>query len=827
MKRKLLNQKALKTAVISLLFLVYATMGNAQNPAFQIASTSGGFVAPSMTAAQKNAIVSPVVGSLIYQTDGTIGYYYCSVSSATPGSSTWLQLLAGASSAVTTFNGGTTGLTPNTASTGAITLAGTLNVGNGGTGLTTLTSNGVLLGNGTSAIASTAAGTAGQLLLGQTGAPTWNTMSGDATLSNAGALTIGANAVDGTNIALGSDAQGDIMYYNGTDWARLAAGTNGQFLKTQGSAANPVWSTDNNSGGTVTSVATGSGLSGGPITGAGTIALANGSQAGQIFVTGATPFTPALQTMSGDATLSNTGVLTIAAGAVANADLTNMAALTVKGNATNASAVPTDIAATAASNSILRESGSTVGFGSINLASSGAVGTSILPVANGGTGSSTQNWVDLTTAQTAAGAKTWTGQGVFTGGFKASGTSDIKIGDDATAKAITIGSTTGATSIVQRVGTGGYSLDGAASSNYDIGASATTGAITIGGTGLQTGAISIGTGTGAQAINLGTGGTGIKTINIGTGAVENLLTMGSTSGAASTRINSGTGGLLMTTGAATDATLTLGTTGSGVIGSSTANSDKIAIKPQSTTTTASFTGTLTSADLTANQTWTLPNATGNLLTAGVLVGITNFNASGNYLPATNGARNILVIVQGGGGGGGGVGTSGGSAGGGAAGGYSEAFISNVSGTYVVTVGGTAAGGVGNAAGTNGNASSFVQTATSINVAGTGGTGGTSSNLALGTIANASAGSGGGAGSGGAINLNGQSGMGGSSYGAVSGAGGASRFGGAGPSRVLGNTAGVDAAANTGSGGSGALGGSATAKNGGAGAAGRVIVYEYK
>ena len=55
--------------------------------------------------------------------------------------------------------------------------------------------------------------------------------------------TIAANAVDGTKIALGSDAQGDVMYYDGTNWVRLAAGTSGQFLKTNGAAANPAWVT--------------------------------------------------------------------------------------------------------------------------------------------------------------------------------------------------------------------------------------------------------------------------------------------------------------------------------------------------------------------------------------------------------------------------------------------------------------------------------------------------------------------------------------------------------------------------------------------------------
>lgn len=35
--------------------------------------------------------------------------------------------------------------------------------------------------------------------------------------------------------------QGDISYHNGTDDVRLAAGTNGQFLQTQGAGANPQW----------------------------------------------------------------------------------------------------------------------------------------------------------------------------------------------------------------------------------------------------------------------------------------------------------------------------------------------------------------------------------------------------------------------------------------------------------------------------------------------------------------------------------------------------------------------------------------------------------
>jgi hypothetical protein len=38
-------------------------------------------------------------------------------------------------------------------------------------------------------------------------------------------------------------AQGDILYYDGSQWNRLAAGTAGQFLKTNGAEANPSWAT--------------------------------------------------------------------------------------------------------------------------------------------------------------------------------------------------------------------------------------------------------------------------------------------------------------------------------------------------------------------------------------------------------------------------------------------------------------------------------------------------------------------------------------------------------------------------------------------------------
>lgn len=69
--------------------------------------------------------------------------------------------------------------------------------------------------------------------------------------------------VDGSEIEITSEAQGDILYRGASNWTRLAAGTSGQFLKTLGAAANPAWAGAGNiqliqrqvvSGGAVTTV---------------------------------------------------------------------------------------------------------------------------------------------------------------------------------------------------------------------------------------------------------------------------------------------------------------------------------------------------------------------------------------------------------------------------------------------------------------------------------------------------------------------------------------------------------------------------------------------
>lgn len=51
-----------------------------------------------------------------------------------------------------------------------------------------------------------------------------------------------------TDIAAITAAQGDVLYFNGTDWVNLGPGVSGQYLQTQGAGANPQWASTSVSG---------------------------------------------------------------------------------------------------------------------------------------------------------------------------------------------------------------------------------------------------------------------------------------------------------------------------------------------------------------------------------------------------------------------------------------------------------------------------------------------------------------------------------------------------------------------------------------------------
>ena len=127
---------------------------------------------------------------------------------------------------VTTFSAGTTGFTPSSATSGAVTLAGTLANTNGGTGQSSaFTQYGITYASTTTALATTAAGTSSQVLHGNaSGAPTFSAVSLTADVS--GTLPI---ANGGTN-STATPTAGGIGYGTGTAHAYTAVGTTGQAL---------------------------------------------------------------------------------------------------------------------------------------------------------------------------------------------------------------------------------------------------------------------------------------------------------------------------------------------------------------------------------------------------------------------------------------------------------------------------------------------------------------------------------------------------------------------------------------------------------------------
>ena len=195
-----------------------------------VESTSKGVLIPRMTKTQRDAISSPATGLLIYQTDNSEGFYFYT-------GTAWSKITSGAEASytggtgidvtgttisntgVTSFSAAGTGLTHNTSTSGAVTLDGTLDLDNGGTGATTAS-----------------------------GART-----------NLGATTLGSNLFTVSNPSaisfLRVNADNSVSALDASSFrTAIGAGTS---------------STD----GTVTSIATGDGITGGTITSSGTIGL--------------------------------------------------------------------------------------------------------------------------------------------------------------------------------------------------------------------------------------------------------------------------------------------------------------------------------------------------------------------------------------------------------------------------------------------------------------------------------------------------------------------------------------------------------------------------
>ena len=119
---------------------------------------------------------------------------------------------------VSSFQTSLSGLTPSSATGGAITLAGTLGVASGGTGQTTLSSGALVVGNGGSAVNTLSPGSNGQVLTVVGGA--WAAAT-PATTSAQG----GANAVQYANATTPADFDGNANFVYTEATGRLGIGT--------------------------------------------------------------------------------------------------------------------------------------------------------------------------------------------------------------------------------------------------------------------------------------------------------------------------------------------------------------------------------------------------------------------------------------------------------------------------------------------------------------------------------------------------------------------------------------------------------------------------
>ena len=127
-----------------------------------------------LTVAQGGTGATTESGARINLGGTSVGIGVFTAVTAADGRNALLAAKSGANSDITSLSGLTT----------------PLSVGQGGTGAATLTANGVVVGNGTSAVQVTAAGTTGQVLVGNTGgAPSWATLTGIGVTSFSGGTT--------------------------------------------------------------------------------------------------------------------------------------------------------------------------------------------------------------------------------------------------------------------------------------------------------------------------------------------------------------------------------------------------------------------------------------------------------------------------------------------------------------------------------------------------------------------------------------------------------------------------------------------------------------
>lgn len=171
-----------------------------------------------LTTAGGTGVTSYSVGDTLYYAAGTV-LSKLSIGTAgqvitSTGTAPQWSTLSGI--AVTTISFGSTGLTPNSATGGAVTVAGTLGTANGGTNLTSFTSGGAVYASSTSALTTGTLPIASGGTSQTTASAAFNALS---PITTAGDLILGNGTNSATRLAIGTNAY--VLTSNGTtaSWA--------------------------------------------------------------------------------------------------------------------------------------------------------------------------------------------------------------------------------------------------------------------------------------------------------------------------------------------------------------------------------------------------------------------------------------------------------------------------------------------------------------------------------------------------------------------------------------------------------------------------------
>jgi len=298
---------------------------NAVNGAGTAATYQGlsSLIDASLSASTQGMLLYRNASGWVPLSPGTSGQYL--VTGGSGANPSWVSAVA---SGVASFSAGTTGFTPSTATTGAVTLSGTLISANGGTGFSSYAAGDLLYGISAGTLQKLTIGSNNQILTIAGGLPSWGaqpvttfvtTLNGlTPAFAGSGAVTLGGTlgAISG-GTGFSTYTTGDLIYASNTNTlSKLAASTNGYVLTLTSGV--PSWEPGASIGvasfSTTLSGLTPTSTSTGAIVLGGTLAAAGGGTGYTSYTAGDILYANTASTFAKIGIGSNTQILTIVGG---------------------------------------------------------------------------------------------------------------------------------------------------------------------------------------------------------------------------------------------------------------------------------------------------------------------------------------------------------------------------------------------------------------------------------------------------------------------------------------------------------------------------------